>query len=160
MGTGKSSILKMLSTKATIAHPLLFDCTTKDLGDLMLPKILRDDSTQDYVKFVPNEEMGLHHGTPIILMIDEFGKANPMVKNGMMRIMLERTFGSDKLPEGLIVFATTNLGSEGVGDLLMPHHRNRITTIRMKKPTAMNELELCVQCGYPSVYDYVGQGRR
>jgi hypothetical protein len=141
MGTGKSSILKMLAQKLPSHVPCYFDCTTKDLGDLMLPKILRDDSEDDFVRFVPNEEMGLHHGKPIILMIDEFGKANPMVKNGMMRVMLERTMGSKKLPEGSIVFATTNLGSEGVGDLLMPHHRNRITTIRMKKPTATDWIE-------------------
>jgi MoxR-like ATPase len=36
-------------------------------------------------------------------MIDEFGKANPMVKNGMMRVMLERTMGSKKLPEGSLL---------------------------------------------------------
>jgi hypothetical protein len=74
-------------------------------------------------------------------MIDEFGKANPSVKNGMMRVMLERTMGTKKLPEGSIVFATTNLGAEGVGDLLMPHHRNRITVVRMKKPTADEWIE-------------------
>jgi hypothetical protein len=107
----------------------------------MLPKILRDDSSEDFVRFVPNEEMGIHHGKPIILMIDEFGKANPSVKNGMMRVMLERTMGTKKLHPDSIVFATTNLGAEGVGDLLMPHHRNRITVIRMKKPTADQWIE-------------------
>ena len=141
MGTGKSSILKMLAQKLPSHVPCYFDCTTKDLGDLMLPKILREDSSEDFVRFVPNEEMGMHHDQPIILMIDEFGKANPMVKNGMMRIMLERTMGAKKLHPESIIFATTNLGSEGVGDLLMPHHRNRITTIRMKKPNATEWIE-------------------
>jgi hypothetical protein len=141
MGTGKSSILKILAERLPDHVPCYFDCTTKDLGDLMLPKILTEDGSDNFVRFVPNEEMGLHHGKPIILMIDEFGKANPAVKNGMMRVMLERTFGTDKIPKGSIVFATTNLGGEGVGDLLMPHHRNRITVVRMKKPTADQWIE-------------------
>jgi len=141
MGTGKSSILKVLAKQFPTHVPCYFDCTTKDLGDLMLPKILRDDDTDNFVKFIPNEEMGIHHNKPVILMIDEFGKANPSVKNGMMRIMLERTMGTKKLPEGSIIFATTNLGAEGVGDLLMPHHRNRITVVRMKKPTSTEWIE-------------------
>jgi hypothetical protein len=74
-------------------------------------------------------------------MIDEFGKANPSVKNGMMRIMLERTMGTKKLHPDSIIFATTNLGAENVGDVLLPHHRNRITTVRVKKPTAVEWLE-------------------
>ena len=136
MGTGKSSILKMLSARFPDHVPCYFDCTTKDMGDLMLPKILSSDDDTPFVRFAPNEEMGLHHEQPIILMIDEFGKANPAVKNGMMRIMLERSMGTKKLHPDSIIFATTNLGGEGVGDLLMPHHRNRITTIRMRKPSA------------------------
>jgi hypothetical protein len=74
-------------------------------------------------------------------MIDEFGKANPSVKNGMMRIMLERAIGSKKLHPDSIIFATTNIGAEGVGDLLQPHHRNRITVVRVKKPTATDWIE-------------------
>ena len=140
MGCGKSSILKMLA-KANPNHiPCYFDCTTKDLGDLMLPKILTDDDAE-FVRFAPNEEMGFHHGRPVILMIDEFGKANPSVKNGMMRVMLERKLGNLSLHPDSMVFATTNLGTEGVGDLLQPHHRNRITTVRIKKPTATEWIE-------------------
>jgi predicted AAA+ superfamily ATPase len=52
MGTGKSSILKMLAQKLPSHVPCYFDCTTKDLGDLMLPKILRDDSTEEDRKSV------------------------------------------------------------------------------------------------------------
>ena len=141
MGCGKSSILKMLATRLPNHVPCYFDCTTKDLGDLMLPKILTDGDDAQFVRFAPNEELGLHYGKPIILMIDEFGKANPSVKNGMMRVMLERKLGNLELHPDSIVFATTNLGSEGVGDLLLPHHRNRITTVRMKKPTAMEWIE-------------------
>lgn len=140
MGSGKSSILKILAKELPTHIPCYFDCTTKDLGDLMLPKILTDNDAE-FVRFAPNEEMGMHHGKPVILMIDEFGKANPSVKNGMMRVMLERKLGNLALHPDSMVFATTNLGTEGVGDLLQPHHRNRITTVRIKKPTATEWIE-------------------
>ena len=54
MGTGKSSILRILADKLPDHVPCYFDCTTKDLGDLMLPKILMDDSTDSFVRFIPN----------------------------------------------------------------------------------------------------------
>lgn len=141
MGTGKSSILNILASKLPTHAPCYFDGTTKDLGDLYLPKILSDDSEQHYVKFVPNEEFGLHLNKPVILMFDEFGKMNPSVKNACMETLLNHKVGGKKLPEGSIVFATTNLGGEGVGDLIQPHHRNRITTVRMRKPTADEWIE-------------------
>ena len=149
MGCGKSSILKMLAQRLPNHIPCYFDCTTKDLGDLMLPKILTDNDAE-FVRFAPNEEMGLHYGKPILLMIDEFGKANPSVKNGMMRVMLERKLGNLSLHPDSKVFATTNLGAEGVGDLLLPHHRNRITTVRMKKPTSEGWIEWAINANIHS----------
>ena len=135
MGTGKSSILKILAEKLPTHVPCYFDGTTKDLGDLYIPKVLDMGDDAQFVRFVPNEEFGIHHGKPVILMFDEYGKMNPSVKNACMETMLSHKVGCKKLPEGSIVFATTNLGGEGVGDLLMPHHRNRITVVRMAKPT-------------------------
>jgi energy-coupling factor transporter ATP-binding protein EcfA2 len=141
MGSGKSSILKILAQRLPTHVPCYFDGTTKDLGDLYIPKILAHDDDAQFVRFVPNEEFGLHLGKPVILMFDEYGKMNPAVKNATMETMLNHKVGNKKLPEGSIVFATTNLGGEGVGDLLMPHHRNRITVVRMKKPTANEWIE-------------------
>jgi MoxR-like ATPase len=130
MGSGKSSILKILAKQLPNHVPCYFDCTTKDMGDIAIPSLKTMDEG-GFVRFVPNEELGLHLGKPIILMIDEFGKANPSVKNAMLRLMLER----HGVPEGSIIFATTNLGAEGVGDLLPPHARNRITIVTMRKHT-------------------------
>ena len=59
----------------------------------------------------------------------------------MLRIMLERKIGSYTLHPDSIVFATTNLGAEGVGDLLPPHARNRITVVTMRKPSNMEWIE-------------------
>jgi len=158
MGTGKSSMLTGLAQRFPKHKACYFDCTTKDLGDIMIPKMKGGGSTmrgkinpmthevslttadndesggQDFVRFATNEELGLHFDGPVIIMIDELGKANPMVQNGLLRLMLERKVGSYELHKDSIVFATTNLGAEGVGDMLKPHARNRITCVTLKKP--------------------------
>jgi len=133
MGIGKSTLLKILKKKLPDHVACYFDSTTKDLGDLFLPNINGADKC---VSFLPNEQFGIHLGKPLILMLDELGKANPSVKNALLVVMLERMIGNQHLPEGSIVFGTTNLGAEGVGDLLPPHARNRIVTVRMRKPNA------------------------
>ncbi|MAK42173.1 MAG: hypothetical protein CL997_05765 [Euryarchaeota archaeon] len=138
MGSGKSSILKILAERFPDHHPVYFDCTSKDLGDIMLPKIAQagHDGTQDeYSKFVPNEELGLHLNKPIILMIDEFGKANRGVQNALMLPILERKLAGYTMHPDSIVFLTTNKGGEGVGDLMADHHRNRIVIVQMSKGT-------------------------
>jgi len=136
MGTGKSSILNVLARELPTHVPCYLDCTTKDLGDITIPNIAKLDDGTGYVTYLTNEELGAHHDRPIILMIDEYGKANPAVKNALLRLMLERKIGSYTLHPDSIVFATTNLGAEGVGDLLLPHARNRITVVTSRKPTA------------------------
>ena len=135
MGTGKSSILSILAKEFPTHIPCYFDCTTKDLGDITIPNISKLDDGTGFVSYLTNEELGVHLNKPIVLMIDEYGKSNPSVKNAMLRLMLERKIGSYTLHKDSIVFATTNLGAEGVGDLIPPHARNRIVMSVMKKPT-------------------------
>lgn len=134
MGTGKSSLLRVLADKLPEHTPCYFDCTTKDLGDISIPDLARLDDGAGYVTYLTNEELGVHLDKPVILMIDEYGKANPAVKNSLLRLMLERKIGSRTLHPDSIVFATTNLGAEGVGDLLPPHARNRMTVVNLRKP--------------------------
>ena len=143
MGTGKSSMLKMLAQDLPSHTPCYFDCTTKDLGDITIPNVVNLTSALDeaFVRYVTNEELGVHLNKPIILMIDEYGKANPAVKNALLRLMLERKIGSATLHPDSLVFATTNLGSEGVGDLLPAHARNRLTIIKTRKPTNVEWIE-------------------
>jgi hypothetical protein len=80
-------------------------------------------------------------------MVDEYGKANPAVKNALLRVMLERKIGGYTLHPDSIIFATTNLGAEGVGDLLPPHARNRITVITARKPDNMEWIEWGINNG-------------
>jgi hypothetical protein len=135
MGCAKSSILTMLADQMPSHTACYFDCTTKDLGDITIP-MLKDVDGNDYVRFATNEELGLHlQDTPTILMIDEYGKANPAVKNALLRLLQERQVGSYTMHPESLIFATTNLGAEGVGDLLPPHARNRIMVVTSRKPT-------------------------
>lgn len=147
MGTGKSSLLRTLSAALPKHTPCYFDCTTKDLGDITLPRIAEATADAAYVSYATNEELGAHHGGPIILMVDEYGKANPSVKNALLRLMLERKIGSYSLHPDSIIFATTNLGAEGVGDILPPHARNRITVVTVKKPSNMDWIEWGINAG-------------
>ena len=154
MGTGKTTLLKTLAKQFPKYVPCYFDATTKDVGDITIPNVMHldvsVDSSQpemDFVRYVPNEEFGVHTGKPVILMIDEFGKANTAVKNALLRVILEREVGCHKLHPDSIVFATTNLGAEGVGDLLPAHARNRVTVITTRKPSNMEWIEWGINNG-------------
>ena len=147
MGNGKSSSLNTLSAMLPNHMACYFDCTTKDLGDITIPNIAHIDNT-GYVTYLTNEELGVHHKKPIILMIDEFGKANGQVKNALLRLMLERKIGSYELHPDSIVFATTNKSSEGVGDLLQPHHRNRLTIVKVRKTEHLAWIEYGINKGF------------
>tara|TARA_R100001594_G_scaffold31938_2_gene59397 strand:+ start:1257 stop:2354 length:1098 start_codon:yes stop_codon:yes gene_type:complete len=147
MGSGKSSLINILGEELPTHIQCYLDCTTKDLGDITIPNIAKMDDGTGYVTYLTNEELGAHLDGPIILMVDEYGKANPAVKNAMLRLMLERKIGSYELHPDSLVFATTNLGAEGVGDLLPPHARNRITVITMRKPDNIEWIEWGINNG-------------
>lgn len=135
IGIGKTYLQRVLAKMLPTHTPVYFDCSTKDLGDITIPDIMHMDDGTGFVRYVTNEELGAHHDKPIILMIDELGKCNPAVLLSLLRVILERKIGSYTLHPESIVFCTTNLGAEGVGDILPAHARNRITVAEMAKPT-------------------------
>jgi len=140
MGIGKTSLLKLL-TKMNPDHvPIYLDGTTIiDSADLFMVKYSEDGDT---FKTVPLEDLGLHlPDQPVILMIDELGKMNRSAQLACLRLMLERTHGKLRMHPDSIVFATTNKGTEGVGDLLPAHARNRLTIVEMRKPDNMEWIE-------------------
>lgn len=144
MGIGKSSILKMLKAMPKFKDHLFcyVDITTKDVGDFMVPKIRTIDGVE-VCSFIPNEEFGLHFkGKKVVMMLDELGKAKGGVMNACLRLMQERSLGVYDL-DG-IVFATTNLGIEGIGDNVPPHARNRVTQVRVRKPNAQELMEYAI----------------
>ena len=61
-------------------------------------------------------------------------KAPKLMQIIYTRLMLERTWGDEALPDGSIVFATSNNGSDGVGDAMLDHAGNRVCKLYLKKP--------------------------
>ena len=134
-GVGKSSILSALSSEMPDYHPAYIDCTNLDLGDVAMPVIDKDEMVTHYA---PNARFGVGRGQrkPVLLMLDELGKAAKPVMNMLLPVILEHRIGDVPLPEGSIVFATTNLSTDGVGDNIPAHARNRMTVVDFANPSA------------------------
>jgi hypothetical protein len=131
-GIGKSAMLKMLADKSSL-EPRYVDCALLDLGDLQMPKVT------DSLEFIPNK---LFTGdNPILVMLDEIGKAMRPVQNALLTLLLEKRIGSHYLPEGSVVFATTNLSTDGVGDKMEAHAKNRVSFLTVRKPNADEWME-------------------
>ena len=150
IGTGKTTGIAAELKRQLPGHTYVeFDCTNKDVQDLSVPRFMDKvaDMISDYVEFVPNAELGAHLGKPIILNFDEFFKAVEPVKRGVRRIMLERMVNGIELPEGSIVYGTSNLGAEGVGDALAAHQRNAVIVVNVRKPDPIEWIEWGINNG-------------
>jgi hypothetical protein len=144
MGTGKSSGIKAkLKVKRPQNTHIDFDCTNKDIQDLTAPQFKKklEEHISDYVEFVPNAELGVHLGVPVTINFDEFKKASDPVRKGVRAFMLEREICGVPLPEGSIIYGTSNLSEEGLGDVLLPHQRNAIIVVRLSKSTNIKWIE-------------------
>lgn len=134
-GVGKSAILNMLSRELPDYLPCYIDVANLDLGDLGMPVIERGTMQTHYA---PNARFGIgkNQQRPVLLMLDELGKASRPVLNMLLPVVLERRLGDVCLPTGSIVFATTNLDTDGVGDSIPAHAHNRMTVLDVANPTA------------------------
>lgn len=132
-GIGKSSILKSLSKRFPDHTPVYIDCADLDLGDLAMPAI---NHTNQTTAFYPNERFKLQHGKPVIIMLDEITKASEPVKNMLLPVMLERRLGSVEFHPDSIVYSTGNLTTDGVGDNMKAHAKNRLTSVTIRNPDA------------------------
>jgi energy-coupling factor transporter ATP-binding protein EcfA2 len=132
-GVGKSSLLHTLTHHLPDYYPCYVDCANLDLGDLGMPLVNRETETTSYA---PNVRFGIHQPRPVLLMLDELGKAPRPVLNMLLPVILERRLGDKQLPTGSIIFATTNLDSDGVGDNIPAHAYNRMTVVNLANPTS------------------------
>ena len=139
MGSGKSTMVdtfrKQYGDRYNYA---VVDCTQWDVGDVQIPDV---DKVAGVVRFLPNILLVGDGTKPMIVLLDEIGKASRPVQNALLPVMLERRVGAVKMPEGSIVFCATNLGGEGVGDLFQPHARNRVSFVEMRYPNADEWIE-------------------
>ena len=129
-GIGKSTILKTLADRMPEYHAVYLDATLLDLGDLQMP-LVNDGGVQ----FVPNKMFV--SDKPLLLMVDELGKAMRPVQNALLPALNgEKRIGGYHFHKDSIVFATTNLTSDGVGDSIQAHAKNRMCDVIVGKPTA------------------------
>ena len=133
-GVGKSAILKMLAQKFPDYHAAYIDCANLDLGDVAMPVI---DKVKMVTNYAPNARFGVGVGNdkPVILMLDEIGKASKPVFNMLLPTINEQRLGDQQFVPGSMVFATTNLDTDGVGDRVEAHAYNRMTEVIIPKPT-------------------------
>lgn len=152
-GSGKSSILGMLDLPKH--RKVYIDCTQIDVGDIQIPSVNHATGTST---FYPNEVFGVHAEQPVAICLDEFGKAPRSVQNALLPVVLDRRVGTRPLPAGSVVFATTNLSTEGIGDTLPLHVRNRVSVVRMRKPSVEEYIDYSLaNDGNPAMLAWVQQ---
>lgn len=135
-GIGKSAMHQTLARRMPDYTPIYIDVATLDLGDLGAPVI---DKDQMVTRFAPSNRFGLSktNARPLLIMLDELGKpSSKAVLNMLLPLILERRLADVPLPNGSIVFGTTNLDTDGVGDKIPAHAYNRMTVVNMRNPTA------------------------
>jgi hypothetical protein len=136
----------MIAERLGYAHAYI-DVPNMDLGDIAMPVIDHETKT---TRYYPNARFGVHTGKPIVVMLDEFTKGADPVKN-MLHPMLEKAnprLGDISIdPKEYIVFLTGNLTTDGVGDSLKAHSRNRLVPVRVAKPNADQWMEWAINKG-------------
>lgn len=156
-GIGKSTMLSTIAKALPSHNAAYMDVPNMDLGDIAMPVIDHDNKV---TRYYPNARFRLHEGKPVIVMLDEFTKGAEPIKN-MLHPLLEVTnprLGDVSIDEESIVFLTGNLLTDGVGDNLKAHTRNRIVEIVVSKPSSEEWLEWGVNNDIdPSVLAWVRQ---
>ena len=131
-GIGKSAVFHMLKDTPQFANhtALYLDCTMLDVGDLQIPVV-----ASGAYAFTPNAMFV--SDKPMFIMLDELGKAQRMVQNALLPLVNgEKRIGNYPLHPDSVVFATTNLASDGVGDMIQSHAMSRMCVVPIAKPTA------------------------
>ena len=132
-GIGKSSIQNALKAAKPTHETAYMDCASLDLGDIAMPHIDKETGT---TRYAPNARFKFHTGKPVIVMLDEFTKSPSPVQN-MLHPLLEAhnpRLGDISVHPESYIFLTGNLSSDGVGDNLKAHTKNRIIKLHVSKP--------------------------
>ena len=131
-GCGKTSLLKMIEQDHGDKYDYIYvDCPVKDMSDIAMTIPNHDTkSLESYVGSL----FKLDSPKPKVILLDEFMKSPKLLQVIFTRLMLERTVGDTALPEGSIVFATSNNAGDGLGDNMLAHAGNRVCIVRMEKP--------------------------
>jgi MoxR-like ATPase len=134
-GIGKTEMARHMA-KSLGMECVPIDCGAADLGETALPYIIDHVSGRKTSAFAPNEKFRTELGKPVVILLDEIGKANPITLPIFTTLMQERRVGDTPLPDGNIVIGCTNFDQDGLGDVLPAHVDNRCITLYLKNPTA------------------------
>lgn len=131
-GVGKSTLLKMLEAEMGDGYDYIYvDCPVKDMMDVAASIPNHQSKSLEYYV---SDLFKIDNGKPKVIMLDEFMKAPKLLQIIFTRLMLERSVGDRPLPEGSIVFGTSNNTTDGVGDTVQGHVGNRVCFLPMRKP--------------------------
>jgi hypothetical protein len=133
-GVGKSSLLGMLEKDLGDKYDYIYvDCPSKDIPDVGMTVPDRDTKALEY--YVASL-FKLDSPKPKLIMLDEFAKVPKLLQVIFTRLMLEKYVGDRKLPDGSMIFGTSNNAGDGVGDNMLAHAGNRVCIVEMRKHTA------------------------
>ena len=133
-GIGKSSIMASLREKLGNGFDYIYiDCPTMDVPDVGMA--MPDKESKQLEFFVNSLFRLVGEGSrrPKVIMLDELGKCMGPVLLAFTRLILEKILCGLPLPDGSIVFATSNNAADGVGDNFAAHLINRLIPIDIKK---------------------------
>lgn len=106
------------------------DAPNKRDGDLFMLMPERDTKTiSQYTTNVVN----MNDPRPKVLLLDEVFKTLKSMRPLFTRLILERCLGDRALPQGSIVYATSNNPEDGVGDSFAGHEGDRVVFINLRK---------------------------
>jgi hypothetical protein len=144
-GQGKTSILKLLAERngdkwrsPKHKYPddkreyVYIDGGTLRENDLTMYMPDRETKTMEQY---PTALINFNDPRPKVIMIDEMLKLPKLLKPLITRLILERYLGDKPLPDGSIVFGTSNYVSDGVNDTIEAHVGNRLGLLNMRGPT-------------------------
>ena len=131
-GCGKTSLLNMIKEDLGDTYDYIYvDCPVKDMSDIAMT--IPNHASKSLETYV-GSLFKLDSPKPKVILLDEFMKSPKLLQVIFTRLMLERCVGDIPLPEGSIVFATSNNASDGVGDSMLAHAGNRVCILKMQKP--------------------------
>jgi hypothetical protein len=137
-GVGKTSMHKVIAERLNM-KAIYIDVPNTELGDLGIPMPDRETGT---TALYPSEHWGFHLDEPLCIMLDEFTKGAAAVKNMLHPLLTPpRRIGGLGLHPDSVVMTAGNLTSDGVGDVMAAHSRNRLSVLNIRKPSAEEWIE-------------------
>tara|TARA_R110000787_G_scaffold36714_6_gene93553 strand:- start:63 stop:1199 length:1137 start_codon:yes stop_codon:yes gene_type:complete len=134
-GIGKTAGARKMfeATNGHFDRLLFVDGAATNQGDSRLP-VINPDGTK--VMITPTNLFTGDSDKPILIVVDEIGKMSRPALNETHSILEPLPHvGTENLPEGSMVVATSNFVAEGLGDVLLDHTLDRADVLIQRKST-------------------------